>query len=57
MTDGRPQRVVFVLRIAPVRAVDEARVIHSLKNILKALLRRHGWRALSVIRERDGGGR
>jgi len=48
---------VFVLRIAPVRAVDEARVIHSLKNILKALLRRHGWRALSVIRERDGGGR
>jgi len=53
MTDGRAQRVVFVLRIAPVRAVDEARVIHSLKIILKALLRRHGWRCLDCRQEGD----
>jgi hypothetical protein len=44
--DRKP--VVYLLRLRSLRGED----IHALRPILKALLRRYGWRCVSVEQER-----
>jgi hypothetical protein len=44
---GAPQPTRYVLRIQSRDGAD----IHALRAILKALLRRYGWRCVSIERE------
>jgi hypothetical protein len=51
MTDEANRRPVFLLRLRPEPHVTDP--VRSLRNMLKAALRRFGMRAISVVQEEE----